>query len=58
MTNLHTTLLAAFLALTAGQALAGSITVDLPRLDFPIAPQTTRSAPDSTLPLTLQAPGN
>ena len=58
MTNLHTTFLAAFLAVTAGQAVADPIIIDLPRLEFPTAPQTTRTAPDSALPVALLVQGN
>jgi len=54
MTRLHTTLLATLLAISAAPALAGPQMIDLPRLDFPPAPETSRATPDVALPLTLQ----
>jgi len=54
MTRLHTILLATLLAISAAPALAGPQMIDLPRLDFPPAPDTSRATPDGTLPLALQ----
>lgn len=53
MTDLRTTLLATLFAFSATQALAGPAMIDLPRLDFPTAHQTSSTTPDSTLPPAL-----
>lgn len=46
MTHLRSTAVAILLTLAAAPALAEGFTLDLPRLDFPTAPEATRASAD------------
>jgi len=56
MTTLRTATLAALLGLIGLPALADGLSFDLPRLEFPQAPDVTRAATSQST--TLVTPGN